>query len=144
MPSVPKGQGAFCEEKSMDIKEKATKLHQSGFNCAQSVLNACGDYTGLDENTALAISAGFGGGVRSGEICGAISGAVMTIGLTQVKDPADPKTKAKIAALTKELVNSFREKYGCVRCIELKKAKKSCDELIAFASQMAEEIIRNK
>ena len=99
----------------MDIKEKATKLHQSGFNCAQSVLNACGDYTGLDENTALAISAGFGGGVRSGEICGAISGAVMTIGLTQVKDPADPKTKAKIAALTKEL-----------------------------ASQMAEEIIRNK
>ena len=45
----------------MDIREKAEKLHKSGFNCAQSVLGACGEYTGLDENTALAVSAGFGG-----------------------------------------------------------------------------------
>ena len=144
MPSVLMGQGAFCKEKIMDIKEKATKIHQSGFNCAQSVLGACGDYTGLDEKTALAISAGFGGGVRSGEICGAISGAVMAIGISQPGDPAAPETKAKTAAQTKELIKAFREKYGCVRCIELKKAKKSCDEQIAFASQMAEEIIRNK
>ena len=49
----------------MDIREKAEKLHKSGFNCAQSVLGACGEYTGLDENTALAVSAGFGGGVRN-------------------------------------------------------------------------------
>lgn len=143
MPSVPKGQGAFCEEKSMDIKEKAEMLHKSGFNCAQSVLGACGEYTGLDDNTALAVSAGFGGGVRSGEICGAISGAVMAIGMAQ-KNPADAETKAKTAAQTKELVKAFREKYGCVRCLELKQAGVSCAELIACASQLAEEIIRNK
>ena len=144
MPSVPKGQGAFCEEKSMDIKEKAEKLHKSGFNCAQSVLGACGEYTGLDDNTALAVSAGFGGGVRSGEICGAISGAVMAIGMAQQSDPANAETKAKTAAQTKELVKAFREKYGCVRCLELKQAGVSCAELIACASQLAEEIIRNK
>ena len=128
----------------MDIREKAEKLHKSGFNCAQSVLGACGEYTGLDENTALAVSAGFGGGVRSGEICGAISGAVMAIGMAQQKDPADPETKAKTAAQTKELVKAFREKYGCVRCFELKQAGVSCAELIEYAAQLAEEIIINK
>ena len=128
----------------MDIKEKAEKLHKSGFNCAQSVLGACGEYTGLDDNTALAVSAGFGGGVRSGEICGAISGAVMAIGMAQQSDPANAETKAKTAAQTKELIRAFREKYGCVRCLELKQAGVSCAELIACAAQRAEEIIRNK
>ena len=128
----------------MDIKEKATKLHQSGFNCAQSVLGACGDYTGLDEKSALAISAGFGGGVRSGEICGAISGAVMAIGISQPGDPAAPETKARTAAQTKELIKAFREKYGCVRCLELKQAGISCAELIEYAAQLAEEMIMYK
>lgn len=128
----------------MDIREKAEKLHKSGFNCAQSVLGACGEYTGLDENTALAVSAGFGGGVRSGEICGAISGAVMAIGMAQQKDPADAETKAKIAAQTKELVKAFREKYGCVRCVELKQAGVSCGELIDYAAQLAEDTIKNQ
>ena len=66
----------------MEIREEATKLHESGFNCAQSVLCACGKYTGLDDKTALALSAGFGGGARCGEICGALSGAIMVLGLT--------------------------------------------------------------
>ena len=144
MPSVPKGQGAFYKEKIMDIRENAAKLHKRGFNCAQSVLGACGEYTGLDENTALAVSAGFGGGVRSGEICGAISGAVMAIGMAQQKDPADVETKAKTAAQTKELINAFREKYGCVRCLELKQAGISCAELIEYAAQLAEEMIMYK
>lgn len=128
----------------MDIQEKAAKLHETGFNCAQSVLGACGEYTGLDENTALAVSAGFGGGVRSGEICGAISGAVMAIGMAQQKDPADVETKAKTAAQTKELIKAFREKYGCVRCLELKQAGISCAELIEYAAQLAEEMIMYK
>ena len=64
----------------MGAKEKALALHAQGFNCAQCVLSALGDYTGMDEKTALAISAGFGGGVRCGEICGAVSGAVMALG----------------------------------------------------------------
>ena len=144
MPSVPKGQGAFYKEKIMDIRENAAKLHKRGFNCAQSVLGACGEYTGLDENTALAVSAGFGGGVRSGEICGAISGAVMAIGMAQQKDPADVETKAKTAAQTKELIKAFREKYGCVRCLELKQAGISCAELIEYAAQLAEEMIMYK
>ena len=44
----------------MSIEEKAAQYHAQGFNCAQSVLAACGEYTGLDEKSALAIAGGLG------------------------------------------------------------------------------------
>lgn len=127
----------------MGIKEEAVRLHQSGFNCAQCVLCACGKYTGLDDKTALALSAGFGGGIRCGEICGAISGAVMALGLAYpFADSADSEAKTKIAALTKRCTADFRDKYGCVRCTELKAAGVSCDELIGHGAELAESIIK--
>lgn len=127
----------------MGIKEEAARLHERGFNCAQCVLCACGGYTGLDEKTALAVSVGFGGGVRCGEICGAISGAVMAIGLANpFADGADSEAKDKLARLTKQCTADFREKYGCVRCIDLKTAKVSCAELIGHGAELAESIIK--
>ena len=126
----------------MGIKEEAVKLHKDGFNCAQSVLCACGKYTGLDDKTALAVSAGFGGGVRCGEICGAISGVVMAVGLAYpFADSADSEAKKRIAGLTKKCTADFKEKYGRVRCIELKTAGVSCDELIGHGAELAENII---
>ena len=58
-PSVL-GQGAFLQEAAMDIGQRALDYHKNGYNCAQSVFAACCEYTGMDEKTALAISAGFG------------------------------------------------------------------------------------
>ena len=85
----------------MDVKKLATEYHEKGFNCAQSVLCACGEYTGLDEKTALAVSGGFGGGLRCGEVCGAVSGAVMVMGMCcQYNNASDAETKEKIAELT--------------------------------------------
>ena len=54
----------------MSIQESAIAYHDNGFNCAQSVLAALQEETGLDESTAKRVAAGFGGGVRCGEICG--------------------------------------------------------------------------
>lgn len=125
----------------MGVKEEAIKLHGSGFNCAQSVAASCCEYTGLDKETTLAVSGGFGGGVRCGEICGAISGAVMVLGLANpYVDGTDAEAKNKIALLTKECTKSFKEQFGCVRCLDLKKAGHPCDELIAFGAELAEKI----
>ena len=120
----------------MNIKEKAVALHTGGRNCAQCVLAACGDYTDLDEKTALAVASGFGGGVRCGEICGAISGAVMAIGLAKSNDAS-----ASVASLTKLTTAAFREKFGAVRCLDLKRAGVPCDDLIAFGAETAEKMI---
>ena len=127
----------------MGVKEKATALHESGFNCAQSVLCALGAYTGLDEKTALAISGGFGGGVNCGEICGAASGAVMALGLASPHtDGADVEAKARARKLAAAFNRAFREKYGCIRCVDLKRAGHPCAELIDFAAEQAESMLQ--
>ena len=119
----------------MGIRDDAVRFHQMGCNCAQSVLSACGKYTGLDDGIAKSVAAGFGGGVRSGEICGAISGAVMAIGLIE-------KDKRRVAALSRDCVENFRRQFGCVRCLELKQNRVSCDELIAFGAQYIEDLMK--
>ena len=107
----------------MGIKEEALALHGEGFNCAQCVLCACGKYGGLDRQTALALAGGFGGGVRCGEICGAISGAVMAIGAAApYSDASDREAMARIASLTKQCTGAFRDRFGALRCIDLKRA----------------------
>lgn len=121
----------------MALSEEAVKLRAEGFNCAQSVLCACGKYTGLDAETAKKIAAGFGGGVRCGEICGAISGAVMAFGLME-------EDRAKVNEAAKACVEAFRQRYGCVRCVELKRACVSCSELIAFGADYFENQVGNK
>ena len=126
----------------MGVKEDAIKFHDSGYNCAQSVLCACGKYTGLDEKTALALSAGFGGGVRCGEVCGAVSGAVMALGCAfPFTDSSDIESKNKIAKLSKCVSADFSENYGCLRCLDLKRSGHSCGELIAHGAELAEKII---
>ncbi len=128
----------------MNIKDKAIEYHDKGYNCAQAVLAACGDYTGLDEKTALSISAGFGGGLRSGEICGAISGAVMAIGMANpFFDAENEAAKDKIAALAKECVARGKEKFGCIHCAELKGDKSNCPKYIAEMAELATDIIEN-
>lgn len=126
----------------MGVKEVAERYHNSGYNCAQSVLCACGKYTGLDEKTALSLSAGFGGGVRCGEVCGAVSGAVMALGCAfPFNDAADVNSKNKIAQLAKSVSSDYKEKYGCLRCVDLKRSGHSCAELIAHGAELAEQII---
>ena len=139
MPSVPRDRGRypFLGVIDMGIREDAVSFHQQGCNCAQSVLAVCGKYTGLDQDTALSVAAGFGGGVRSGEICGAISGAVMAIGLIE-------KDKRQVAALARDCVESFRREFGCVRCAELKQNRVSCDALIEYGAQYIENRMKQK
>ena len=125
----------------MKAGEQATVLHESGFNCAQSVLKACSEYTGLDPDLALAISAGFGGGLRCGEVCGAVSGAVMALGLANpFTDSSNKEAKERIAMLARNFTTDFREKFGCLRCQELKSPAR-CAEMIAFAADLAENVL---
>ena len=129
----------------MNIGELAVAYHTKGFNCAQSVLCACGKYTGLGEKTALAVSGGFGGGLRCGEVCGAISGAVMAAGLCfPYSDSENLEAKETIAALASELTGGFREKYGAVRCEEIKVDTARCNEFIACMAELAEQVIQNR
>lgn len=129
----------------MSVMEDAEKLHKAGFNCAQSVLCACRDYTGLDDTLALTLGGGFGGGVRCGEICGAVSGGVMALGMTNpFTDAADKDSKKRIEELSKEYALSFQKEFGHLRCAELKGGRYPCSLLIQYAATEAEKMIKRE
>ena len=130
----------------MSVKEDAAVLHAEGYNCAQSVLKACGKYyPGIDANTLSAVAAGFGGGVNCGNICGAVSGAVMALGLAEDFDDSDVlNSKHKISEQTKVCIGIFKDKFGSLLCSELRGGRYSCDELIRFGAETAENIINKR
>ena len=95
--------------------ERAIELFMEGKNCSQSVFAAFAPDLGLSEETALAISIGLGGGVgRMREICGAVSGAAMVVGL---KNPKLDKMEAY--QLVREIMDEFKKTNHSIVCKEL-------------------------
>lgn len=101
--------------------DRAEALFFSGFNCAQSVAGAFADVTGLPEELLLRAASPFGGGFgRQREVCGAISGLCLVLGLCYGYD--DPKADGEKAALyrdTQALCAAFRARFGSLLCREL-------------------------
>ncbi len=120
----------------MTTKEYALFLHNQGYNCAQSVLLSMKEHTGLPDESAAAVAAGFGGGAGCRELCGALSGSFMAAGVT-----LGAENRPKVLAIDRELTAAFREKFGAVRCADLKAARIPCDELIAFAAEKLDELL---
>ena len=96
--------------------ESAIRYRKSGANCAQSLLAAFADVMGITEAQALAMGAGLGGGVRSGNICGAVNAPVMVLGCAF---PEMAQNKARAAAVTKEFQRRFTERFRHLNCREL-------------------------
>lgn len=100
--------------------ENAIQLFNNGYNCSQSVLSAFCDKYDVDEKLALRIACGLGGGVRSGEICGAVTGAVLVIGLKYGNDTnIGGNTKQLCYDKTTEFIHLFKQKNDSVTCREL-------------------------
>lgn len=104
-----------------DRVERAVALFHEGYNCAQSVVAAYADLYGVDTETALKMSASFGGGMgRMRQVCGAVSGMFMINGLDNGQtDPADKEAKQRNYAKVQELAAAFRAENGSIICGEL-------------------------
>ena len=107
----------------MDHAEKARALFLEGYNCAQAVMCAFDDLTGLDRETSARLACSFGGGMgRMREVCGTVSGALLVLGqLCGYSDPKDPQAKIDHYHLVQEYARRFREKNGAIVCRELLK-----------------------
>ena len=101
-------------------EEKAVEYYSGNFNCSQGVFSTYAVEQGIDEKLALRIATNFGGGARKGEMCGAVSGALMVLGLLYGhSEYDDTRAKAKAYAMAKEYMNRFIDKNGSVVCREL-------------------------
>ncbi len=104
-------------EKSQQAKEN----FEQGYNCAQSVLLAFCDETGLSREQAAKLASAFGGGMgRMREVCGAVSAMFMVEGLLEgYSDPKAKEEKSELYARVRTLADRFREKNHSIICREL-------------------------
>ena len=105
----------------MSKAEQAVSCFEEGFSCAQAVLSAYGPHSGLDRETALRVAGAFGGGMaRMGRTCGAVTGALMAIGLERASTRTDDdETKEACYDLVGEFVRQFEARNGSITCKEL-------------------------
>lgn len=118
-------------DKTKELQEKALKYFDEGHNCAQAVFTVFAEERGMDHDMAFSISAGFGGGIaRTQKTCGAVTGAVMAIGLMNDKNHNSPEEQ-KEAAYT--LVQDFLERFTAIH------NSTECSQLLGHSLKTAEE-----
>ena len=65
----------------------------AGYNCAQAVLFSFCDDLGFDKDAALRLACGFGAGMaRKQEVCGAVTGGILAIGLKHGRGEGQNRT----------------------------------------------------
>lgn len=143
--------------------ELALENFESGCNCCQAVLLAFVPECGLDRETALKLASSFGGGFgRMRELCGAVSGAGMVLGLMAgYTDLTGDGEKQEHYRRIQELCGRFQEAQGHLRCGELLdklqgepgpvpgartpeyyKAR-PCGRLVEYAANLAGELLQS-
>lgn len=127
--------------------EKARELYLEGYNCAQAVALAFADLTGTDVETVKLASAPFGGGMgRLGEVCGAVSGMLMTLSFVRRRDTLDAREKAALYNEERVIAERFRTSAGSILCRDLlmmRAGKKeggglACPDIVALAAEIIE------
>jgi C_GCAxxG_C_C family probable redox protein len=146
----------------MDTKRvnQAVACFRNDFNCSQAVFSTYAEQFGMDKQTALKVSCAFGAGMAfMAETCGAVSGALMVIGLKHGKArPDDDEAKLKTYALAREFVARFKATHDTIVCRELlgcdigteegkrfydenQYEEKLCEKFVADAVSILEEIL---
>lgn len=125
--------------------EKALQNHKKGYNCAQAVLCAFSDVTDFSEDQLFRISEGFGFGMGTQGVCGAVSAMVFLAGLEKSfgVDEIPNTNKKESYRLSKELINAFEEKNKSIICAQIKGENlRSCDGCIEDAVRILEEKLK--
>ena len=135
--------------------QRAVELFMEGKNCSQAVFVAFATDLGLTEEMALAVSVGLGGGVgRMREVCGAVSGAAMVVGLKnpqydkgeayeKVRLIADEFQKTNHSIICKELLGLSQPEKSSVpeeRTPEYYQ-KRPCVKIVEDAAKATEKIL---
>lgn len=101
-------------------EEQINDMFKQGFDCGQVVLSALSYKLDIDEEMAKRVSACFGGGMFSGQTCGAVTGSYMAIGLKNGHcDANTPEIKSKMIELMGDFNEKFLEKYPSTCCKEM-------------------------
>jgi len=108
----------------------AIQRFEQGYSCSQSLLYAFASQFEMGEEISNKIAAPFGGGIaRQGETCGAVTGALMVLGLKF--GPETGKSNKTIYKVSQEFLRLFQEKHSSIQC----------NQLIKFDINQKEELL---
>lgn len=142
-------------------EEQAIELFRNQYNCSQSVLSVFSEELGIKKDLAMKLASPFGSGISYlQETCGAVTGALMVIGLKYGKgENGTNEDKAHAYDMAQHFLTEFKQKNktlccrelldginigtpeGMARMMELDYFRIRCIRFIREAVQIAEEII---
>ena len=101
--------------------DKACQFFAEGMNCAQAVMTAFSDVTGMDKDLAMRLSSSFGGGMgRMREVCGTCSAMFMIAGILYgLGEGFTYEEKSEHYKRIQLLASQFKEKHDTILCREL-------------------------
>ncbi len=107
--------------------EKAVAFFEEGYNCSQAVFMAYSDLYNVDKAMAAKLATSFGGGMgRLREVCGAVSGMFLVLGLHYPNaDPKDKVAKNTNYAAVQRTAKEFKAQMGSYICADLLKIKRA-------------------
>jgi len=141
--------------------EQTVACFNEGLNCTQAVLSTFGPKFGLDRENAIKIAGAFGSGMGMGVTCGAVTGALMVIGLKHAKlDRGSLFSRDKTEDIAHEFVVRFKMRNATTECRELlgcdvstyaglRAAKKEkhfkirCPKFVQDAAEILEELFNS-
>ncbi|MBQ6074529.1 MAG: C_GCAxxG_C_C family protein [Lachnospiraceae bacterium] len=129
---------AFAE-KSQLLRDCAERH----YNCAQAVVIPFAENAGINAETAIKFAAGFGGGMRRGSVCGAVTGGLMALGLYEIDDPPT------IGEYHRRLKDNHDDILDCGELLRVNAGsglpkKPYCDALVRECAALVEEILKEK
>lgn len=137
---------------SVDFKSLAGNHFRSGYNCAEAVLRAFRDSMGLPlSDDALKIASGFGGGFgHAGCACGALSAAIMVLGLTHGRSDSS-QDRVPVYAAAQEFHHQFEEKFGATCCrilnphpFDTKEHLRNCLKITGATAELLADFLEKK
>lgn len=126
--------------------EQAVARKHAGMNCAQAVALTYADLANVSEDIVLAAVSGLGTGIGASfeGTCGAITGAVVILGLIKKNS-----SRMEIYKDAKYINTKFLERNKAVTCKILKgfgtgKVLRECDDCVRDACEFLEDILNGK
>lgn len=126
------------------MKEEEQPLYHT--NCAENLFRSANEKYGLGvEEAFVQAIIPFGAGMQTENTCGALLGSLSALGL--LYGEAKPTENKKMKAAVIKYVELFSEKYGCLKCEEIKKhfrdENDTCTPVKVGAGEILDEVVAN-
>ena len=117
---------------------KPSIYYRDGYTCAEAMIKSYNEEHKI--NIPISLGSGMGVGMNVGSVCGAVNAAVLIIGY--IKGRSDRFEQNDARKYTKKLITMVRTKYNSEMCVNLKRNKIGCDEILNFTYDALNELLK--